>query len=125
MEYTDLIGFPFGYGGRSLADGCLDCYGVVVEMGRRNGQTFPTRQFSESHLVNHALMAGQMSEWRRIDQPKAGAVVLLRVLRHPCHVGYLINEFEFVHAWEHTNGVVVERLSEWERRIEGFYEYAG
>jgi len=124
MNHIDLLGKPFKYGGRSLSDGGLDCYGVVVEMGRRNGQSYPERQFSESLSVNHALMACQMDEWERCE-PHPGCVVLIRIYKHPCHVGVVLDEYSFIHAWEGSGGVVVERLSEWEKRIEGFYRYVG
>jgi len=124
MDYVDLIGTPFKYGGRSLADGGLDCYGVVVEMGRRTGQQFPERQFSENLAVNHALMACQLDEWVECDR-QPGAVVLIRLKKVPCHVGFLIDEYEFLHAWEGTGGVVVERIEDWQKRIEGFYRYVG
>lgn len=124
MNYVDLIGTPFKYGGRSLEDGGLDCYGVVVEMGRRNGQSFPVRQFSENLQINHALMSCQMSEWEKCE-PAPGTVALIRLKKIVCHVGYLIDDFQFVHAWEGTNGVVVEKLEEWRNRIEGYYRYVG
>lgn len=126
MNYLDLLSVPFKYGGRKLEDGGLDCYGVVVEMHHRVGVTLPLRQFSENLVVNHALMASQMSVWKKLDHPQAGCVVLFRIRRHPCHIGYLLDEFEFLHAWEGGEGfVVVEQLEDWEHRIEGFYEYVG
>lgn len=124
MNYIDLVGKPFKYGGRSLEDGGFDCYGVVVEMGRRTGQAFPQRQFSESLAINHALMANQMDEWERCDQ-QAGAIALIRLKKITCHVGFLLNDFQFIHAWEGSNGVVVERIEDWIKRIEGFYRYVG
>lgn len=124
MQYLDLLGKPFKYGGRSLEDGGFDCYGVVVEMGRRTGQQFPERQFSESLDVNHALMATQMDEWEPCEC-RPGAVALIRILRHPCHVAFVINDYQFIHAWEGSNGVVVERIEQWQKRIEGFYRYVG
>lgn len=124
-EYADLIGFPFGYGGRSLEQGYLDCYGLLLVMAERDGQKLPTRSVSEDHRLIHALMASQMNVWERASGPAEKRVVLFRVKRVPCHVGYMINEFEFIHTWEESGGVVVERLSNWEKRIEGFYEYAG
>lgn len=124
-DYDDLIGFPFGYGGRSLEQGFLDCYGLVLVMAERDGQKLPERSVSEDHTLIHALMAQQMNVWERAPGPAEGRVVLFRVKRYPCHVGYLINEFEFIHTWQESGGVVVERLSNWEKRIEGFYEYAG
>lgn len=124
VEYKDLIGTPFRYGGRVLADGGLDCYGVVVEMHRREGKLLPVRSVSEDHTLIHALMASQMNVWQKLTGPKAGAVVLFRIKRLPCHIGYMLNEFEFIHAWEGSHACV-ERLSNWEKRIEGFYEYVG
>lgn len=124
MEHTDLIGTPFKYGGRSLADGGLDCYGVVVEMSRRIGQPLPERQFSDNLAVNHALISGQLYEWRRCEQ-KPGAVVLIRIKKITCHVGFVLNDYQFIHAWEGSGGVVVERIEDWQKRIEGFYRYVG
>lgn len=124
MEYVDLLGTPFKYGGRRLEDGGLDCYGVVIEMGRRIGMKFPERQFSENLAVNHALMASQLDEWTRCE-PKPGAVALIRLKKIPCHVGFLIDEYQFVHAWEGSGGVVVERIEDWQKRIEGYYSYVG
>ena len=124
MEYADLIGKPFKYGGRCLADGGLDCYGVVVEMGRRAGLELPTRQFSDDLAVNHALMATQMDEWEPCEQ-QPGAIALIKILKVPCHVGFVLDEYRFIHAWEGSNGVVVERIEEWQKRIEGFYRYVG
>lgn len=124
MNYIDLLGTPFKYGGRALTDGGLDCYGVVVEMGRRTGQAFPVRQFSENLAVNHALMASQLDEWVECDR-QPGAVALIRLKKIPCHVGFLIDEYQFLHAWEGTGGVVVERIEDWQKRIEGFYRYVG
>lgn len=124
MDYIDLIGTPFKYGGRSLKDGGLDCYGVVVEMSRRNGQMMPERQFSESLDMNHALMACQMDEWVECDRGP-GAVILIRICKVPCHVGFALDDYQFIHAWEGSGGVVVERIDEWQKRIEGFYRYVG
>lgn len=124
-EYADLIGTPFRYGARSLSEGALDCYGLVKVMSERDGIELPERSVSEDHNLIHALMAQQMNVWKRLPGPREGAVVLMKVKARSCHVGYLINEFEFVHTWEQSGGVVKERLGDWERRIEGFYEYVG
>lgn len=71
------------------------------------------------------MMAGQMNTWKKLDRPVPGCVVLFRIKKMPCHIGYMLDEFEFIHAWEGSNGAVVEQLSTWEKRIEGFYEYVG
>lgn len=125
MDTTGVLGVPFKYGGRSLADGALDCYGVVRVMSERTGKKLPERSVSEDHRLIHAMMAGQMNTWKRIERPVSGCVVLFRIKKMPCHIGYMLNEFEFIHAWEGSGGAVIEPLSNWEKRIEGFYEYVG
>lgn len=124
-EYADLIGFPFGYGGRKIEQGYLDCYGLVLVMSERAGRKLPERSVSEDHRLIHALMASQMRVWEKLSGPIEGCAVLFKIKKLPCHIGYMINEFEFIHTWEDSGGVVVERLSNWEKRIEGFYEYVG
>ena len=125
MDCTDLLRVPFKYGGRCpKKDGGLDCYGVVVEMGRRTGPAFPERQFSESLDVNHALMASQMDEWERCER-QPGAIVQIRILNKLCHVGFVLDDFDFIHAWEGSGGVVIEPLEDWQKRIEGYYRYVG
>lgn len=125
MDYQDLLSLTFGYGGRKIEDGYLDCYGVVLEMSKRCGKTLPERSVSENHNLIHALMAAQINTWKRLEAPVAGSVVLFRIRKIPCHIGFMLNEFEFIHAWEGTSGPVVEKLSDWEKRVEGFYEYVG
>lgn len=125
MDTSGVLGTPFKYGGRSLADGALDCYGVVRVMSERAGKILPERSVSEDHRLIHAMMAGQMNVWKRIEHPVPGCVVWIRIRKKSCHVGYVLDEFEFIHAWEGSNGAVIEQLSTWENRIEGFYEYVG
>lgn len=126
MTYLDLIGRPFKYGGRpdDGPNAPLDCYGLVIEVGRRQGVNYPPRSFSKEHRVNAALMASQMNVWKKCE-PEPGAVVLFKIRGVACHVGVVVDHDKFIHTWEASGGVVVERLSEWQRRIVGFYRYVG
>lgn len=124
FEYEDLIGRPFAYGGRPGSSHSLDCYGLVVECAHRMGVALPERQFSENRNIIALLMSAQMSQWQRIEN-RPGAIVLFKVKGVLQHVGVAIDEFRFIHTWEKSGGVCVERLEDWEKRIEGYYEYAG
>lgn len=122
LNYRDLIGRPFQYGGRPPMH-ALDCYGLVIEVSQRLGKSLPERQFSEQGNVIGALMSMQMNEW--VESPREiGAVLLFRVMGIPQHVGIIVSPFEFLHTWEGTGGVVTERIDDWERRIVGCYRYA-
>jgi cell wall-associated NlpC family hydrolase len=121
LQYEDLIGRPFEYGARPPSKS-LDCYGLVVEVSQRLGKALPVRQFSEQGNVIGALMSMQMDEWEQSPR-EIGAVLLFRVMGIAQHVGIIVSPFEFIHTWEGTGGVVVERIDNWEQRIVGSYRY--
>ena len=68
-------------------------------------------------------MMGEVRLWNKIE-PKPGCAVLINVPGN-MHVGYVIDDSRFIHTWEESGGVTIERLSQWRGRIMGFYEYAG
>ena len=122
LQYEDLIGRPFEYGGRPPQQ-ALDCYGLIIEVSQRLGVELPTRQFAEQGNVIGTLMSMQMDEW--VESPReVGAVLLFRIMGIPQHVGIIVSPFEFIHTWESTGGVVTERIDDWEQRIVGCYRYA-
>ena len=126
LRWDDLIGRAFKYGGRpdDGPDAPLDCYGLVQEVSRRTGVALPDRVFSTKRDIIAVLMGAQMGEWERCE-PGVGAVLLIRIKSRLCHVGIQIDEFNFLHTWEASGGVCRESISDWERRIEGYYRYVG
>lgn len=122
IECEDLIGIPFEYGGR---DGnSLDCYGLVLEMLKRSDKIIPPDYGCPKDKKRIAAMMSITSQsWKKIDK-KIGAVLLVR-LPNTAHVGYMISNNKFIHTWEDSGGVTIEKVSEWENRIIGFYEYVG
>lgn len=118
----DLIGVPFEYGARGPDK--LDCYGLVMEMSRRNGQPLPDFGFADNQAIVAAMMGATMPQWQEIEQ-QPGAVVLIRVGRYIAHVGYMIDEHRMIHSWEHSHGVTIVSVDSWKQRIVGFYKYVG
>lgn len=122
MIYADLIGKPFKRGGRGPEH--FDCYGLVkLLIERETGRVVPDYITPEDSARTHALMLCTERLWTRLPGPKPGCMVVFRLGREFCHVGYVVSHTLFIHAWEKTGGVTVERLADWDRRIEGFYEY--
>jgi cell wall-associated NlpC family hydrolase len=70
-----------------------------------------------------AVMVSSAMFWKPIDYPKPGALVMFRTGRFIAHVGIVITDCRFIHTWEDSGGVVIERLDQWKNRIVGFYEY--
>lgn len=122
----DLLGLPYVAGGRLPGYG-TDCFGLVVECCKRNGQPIPDPFTSSEQPMNaRQWIAERLGGWRQTDRPVAGGVVELRSVEQPAHVGFLLNESQFLHSMEKT-GVVIGRLDRdpWCDRIVGFYVYGG
>ena len=124
IDTTDLIGTPFVIGGRPDNNlGGLDCYGLVQEVQSRLGHQLPDRGFSERQNAIALMMQIQMNEWEACER-EPGAVFLFRIRKLAAHVGVMVSRTQFIHTWEKSGGVCIERISEWEKRIVGVYRYA-
>lgn len=121
-DLEDLIGTPFKIGGRG--PDFYDCYGLVMEMAKRNGQTLPDVASNTNQAINAAAMGAHLPMWRQV-QKAPQTVVLFRIGRLASHVGYMINQDQMIHAWDQSNGVSIVNIDTWQHRIVGFYEYVG
>ena len=122
LTNAELIGVPFERGGRGPHS--FDCYGLcryIIE--RDSGVKAPDYGAPADAAQIQALMVGSVCFWKRLDEPKEGCVVMFRTGRLITHVGIVISDSRFIHTWEHSGGVVTERLDPWKHRIVGFYEY--
>lgn len=126
FTYDDLIGAPFVDGGRDPKTG-LDCWGLVKEAFRRQGCEVPDYHISAIEAADIAdTMKRQEDDWIRLDGPRAGCLVLLRLTPGlwANHVGIYIGDGRFLHAYLPT-GVCVDRLRRWQSRIVGYYSPGG
>lgn len=123
-NYSDLIGKPFGRMGRG--PDAYDCWGLVMEMLRRDGIQPKDYGWADEAVARQAMMQGAIqTHWERLNGPSPGAVALFRIGRFCSHVGYIIEGNKFIHAWEKT-GVTTEWLGmDWQKRLEGCYKYVG
>ncbi len=120
-SHADLIGVPFELNARGPDS--YDCFGLLVEMYRRAGVSIHDPGTAESQSENQAMINIYAPEkWRKVAQ-RPGVAVLFRLGRFACHIGYVVDDMHFIHAWEGSGGVTRERLSLWKQRIVGFYEY--
>ncbi|MDY7537621.1 NlpC/P60 family protein [Undibacterium sp. RTI2.1] len=121
-NFSDLIGTPFKTGGRG--PDYFDCYGLVMEMAKRDGIELPDFGTHSNQGVISALVGASLPQWEEVSQ-KAGAVVLIRIGRYVSHVGYMINDDEMIHSWDQANGVSTLKVDTWKNRIVGFYKHVG
>lgn len=118
----DLIGIPYRDGGRG--PDTFDCYGLIKHLYvERLGIEIPDYRSPEDRRLVSAIFRSELRLWQQC-QPRYGAVALLRV-PGMFHCGFLLNDNDFIHTWEHSGGVCIEQLSDWSARLVGIYEYAG
>ena len=123
MNYSDYIGLPFEYGARG--PDCFDCYGLVMELYYQDHGIKLKEIKSSSNIKEIAmLMSADLILWKKAKNQR-GSVVLLNVCGLASHVGYAIGNDKFIHTWERSGGVVIEKMSDWRHKILGFYQYAG
>jgi cell wall-associated NlpC family hydrolase len=122
--FSDLIGKPFAYGGRG--PDFFDCYGLLMEMKRREGVVIPDYKSPEELQKIALVIESEKRLWTAIPRPRPGCAVAIRVGRFVAHVGYMIDSLHMLHTWEKSGGVMYEPLEQsiWVKRIAGYYEFA-
>lgn len=107
-DHIDLLGAPYMRGARGPVE--FDCYGLAREMFRRAGNPVPDFDCPGSLEEIEALIADKQRKWRRVPVGTPGALVTFRVEGYGSHVGFMLRDDMFIHAWEST-GVTTERLT--------------
>ena len=120
-KYADLIGVPFEYGGRGPE--AYDCYGLVKKLHHDDGIILPDYKSPTEGASITALMMSETRLWE--ECPIAPGRTLLFRVPGNLHVGYLISSDRFIHTWERSGGVTIERFSDWKSRLMGCYKYVG
>ncbi|MCR5723460.1 MAG: C40 family peptidase [Treponema sp.] len=98
MTYADLIGVPFKDNGRDSSG--MDCYGVVLEMCRRNGQHLPDLVYENAHVTIDRL-GNCVAETglKEIPESQAGAGNIMQCnYNGELHVGYMLDKNRMIHA---------------------------
>lgn len=120
-NFASLVGLPFVEGGRDHLG--LDCVGLLNECYRMMGVRIPPKNSGKNIAENAVLISHHTSEvWTEIEKAEHVAVCF-RLGRVVCHVGFTLPGGRFIHTWEGSKGVVIERLRDWEHRVAGYYDY--
>jgi len=116
------IGIPYQHRGRTRQG--IDCYGLVMLFYREMMKTeLPDyREYYSNQWDRHecgTTIEGALHDGRwvpcRVDD--LGAVHTFRVMGAVCHVGIVLKDGQFLHAFEGTNSCI-ERLDDmsWSKR---------
>jgi len=125
----DLIGKRYKNGGRGPAE--YDCWGVVLEVFKRNGITLKDYIIDATDTETIAETAKKDADekngiWRKISVPygSGGPYLVTFELMEPgrvSHVGAYLDGY-IIHALTKKN-IVREPASKYQRLIGGYYEH--
>lgn len=119
--YRDLLGVKFKVHGRSKEEG-FDCYGLAVEVLRRNGITMKDvfyddfERRKDVHDTLHCLVKNE-----KIESLMKNCVIEIDDKGGPFHIGVYIGEGKMIHTVREA-GVVIEPVSRYKKRITGLYK---
>jgi len=97
VKYDDLLSVPFVYGGRDKNG--MDCYGLVIEMTRRNGKPLKDLCFSGKQEAGQLFGISEQLNVREIAPEEAGKGDIIQCIYDGClHVAFMIDSKSVIHA---------------------------
>lgn len=122
------IGIPYENRGRTR-DG-VDCWGLVQLWYREQldvdvpDYLWAYTAANDKESVSDAIEENK-ANWKKVDEPEYGDVLVFRIMGYPMHVGIKLNGDDFLHAFQGTQSCL-ERLSSisWSRRLFEVYRWA-
>lgn len=121
------LGSPYKFHGSSKEEG-YDCINLCISLGKDFGVPIPNINhinFTEENYSGLFNTRENQSLWKKVS-PKAHTLVVFKINGVVKHVGYMINEFDFIHIMENSK-VSIESIDsvQWSRRFVGCYQYIG
>ncbi len=104
MKYDDLLNVPYKAGGRNKSDG-LDCYGLCIEMCRRNGKKLKDLRFCPQNEDMLAEDAAKLNVVQIQEEDAEAGDILQSVWNGELHIAYMLDKIKVIHAT--TSGVRV------------------
>lgn len=126
-DYYKYLGVNFKFNGNSIEEG-YDCINLCCAIAKDRGVPMMNinHEFTNINTYHYLFNIRETSVWEKLNKPMADTLVVFKINGKISHVGYMLDELQFVHIMEHSK-VTVEKITslQWERRIVGFYRYVG
>lgn len=123
IDFSDLLGKGFEYGGRG--PDTYDCYGLAREVSRRAGIELPEWESVCERIAIHGEIEKGKELFRQIPKPKPFCLATISILQpYTSHIGIVLGDCRrFLHILEKSS-VTMERLdsTDWRGRVTGFWE---
>jgi len=125
---TKYLGVNYKFKGNSINDG-LDCINLCSLVAAEFGTKIPNINHSFCNEDNYPTMFNNVREDKSLwveCEPKAHTLCVFKINGIIRHVGYMLNNNDFIHIMQGSR-VTVDRLDsiQWARRLVGCYTYIG
>lgn len=107
----------------------MDCWDIVkafyTEVLEINIHITPPKHHLEIE-ESAPMISSYLGQVEKIatSECKFGDILLLRIFGIPAHLGIYLNSTQIIHTQKRV-GCAIDRLSRWERLIEGCYRFKG
>jgi cell wall-associated NlpC family hydrolase len=128
--WLDLIGRTYAHLGRGQgAKRAIDCYGLVIEIMRRQGVHLADVPYDDTDIARCERIEFDLrSKWAPCEI-KPGAALVFGRQGLPTHCGIAIDHDRFIHASAEIKSTLVSKLSRglppFRKLLIGSYEYKG
>jgi len=119
------LGTPFHHQGRMPGVG-LDCIGLVIVALRETGMDIRDRSDYGRRPDGTSLVAAlEQHGATRVDEMKAGDILVFRYDRQPQHVALATSGDTMIHAFAPAGKVVETMIGDyWKRRLTAIYRFS-
>jgi cell wall-associated NlpC family hydrolase len=111
---SSMIGIPYSE---------LDCWAVVVKFYKEAMDTELKRYYEKvprDRSTAKNLIYTHKSEFYQVHTPEVGDIITIRLAGVESHIAVYLGEEKILHTSIAT-GCIIDRLSKWQKCIEGIY----
>ena len=94
----------------------MKIYGI--ELSQYHGPVTPDAEKTAE------LITTNRGDFARVEEPRFGDLMLLRILGMECHIGIFIGKGKFLHSLKGT-GSVLDSFEKYKSRVVGYYRHRG
>ena len=127
MQYAKYFGIPYAYRGEDRSG--VDCIGLCKMIAKDKGINIGDINYDNIALDDvYNVFNVNISNKNKylLVEPQQDSLVVFRIMGKIQHVGYMIDNVNFLHIMKNSN-VTMESIRSvvWNKRLVGCYKYVG
>jgi cell wall-associated NlpC family hydrolase len=102
-----------------------DCWGIIRDFFELHGINVEEyyKEAPNDQQRSSDLISVYKNDFKKVQTPEYGDIILINLLGFVSHCAVYIGDGKMLHSNKNIN-CVVDKVSRWEKRIEGYYRIA-